>query len=340
MKLPNANKAASIGALFMLIFTIIAATGDAAAKHIAQTYSAPQLFALSGGLVALFSFMMGTKATGLAGLRTKCKGAMTIRSVATIVSAAFFFVAFRELPLAEVFIFVGIMPILAALMTPWILNEAADKNAWLLLTLGFIGVICLFPEGISGVTVAHGTAFVACLSGVVSMVMARLIGREEDNPMALLFYPHALMFLVMGFALPFVYKAMPMTDFFVAMLYSGLLFVGRFFLVKALALAPAHVVMPVMNFQFVWMVLLGMGFYAESPALNVYIGASIVILSCTKMVLDAAKPALAVKKDALRIEALRSGRLKWPTSKSSSRSRMNLMRSGYRSQIVPRSVHR
>lgn len=336
----NANKAASLGALFILIYTILAATSDAAAKHIAQTYAAPQLFAMSGGLVALFSFVAGTKSRGLSGLGTKCVWAMTIRSIATVISAVLFFFAFRHLPLAEIFIFIGIMPILAALMTPWVLNETVDKNAWVLLTLGFIGVIFLFPKGISGITPAHIMAFAACLSGVVSMVMARLIGRSEDNPMALLFYPHALMFIVMGFALPFVYKAMPLTDLLVVTLYSALLFAGRFFLVKALSMAPAHVVMPVMNFQFVWMVLLGYGIYAETPALNVYIGALIVILSCIKLVLDAAKLESPKYRTALRIDAPRSGRLKWPTSKSSSRSRMSLMRSGYRSQIAPRSIPR
>lgn len=340
MRFEKVQKTATIGALFVLVYTLIAATGDAAAKHIAQEYSAPQLFAFSGGMVALFSFVLGTKGKGLSGLKTKCKGAMAVRSVATVLSAVLYFFAFRELSLAEVFIFIGIMPILAALMTPRVLNEAADRNAWLALGFGFLGVLWLFPEGLSGVTRGHGIAFAASLSGVVSMVMARFIGRQENNPMALLFYPHILMFLVMSLALPFVYKAMPISDLLVAGLYSALLFAGRYFLVRALSMAPAHVVMPIMNFQFLWMVLLGMGIFAESPTLNIYIGASIVILSCTKLVLDAGKPASVKIGAQHRIDAPRSGRLKWPRSKSLSRNRRNLMRSGYRSQIAHRSVPR
>ena len=54
----------------------------------------------------------------------------------TVVSATLFFYAMRVLPLAEIFLFVGLMPIMAALLTPFVLKEAADARSWMALIAG------------------------------------------------------------------------------------------------------------------------------------------------------------------------------------------------------------
>jgi len=252
--------------------------------HRRRLCAPPQLFVLFGGIVSLVAFAACCRKGQIHKLKTDRPIAMLIRSVMTVVSATLFFYAMRVLPLAEIFLFVGLMPIMAALLTPFVLKEAADARSWMALIAGFVGVLCLFPDGISSVKSAHLLAFGASFSGVVSMVLARHIGRDRDASMALLFYPHLLAFIVMLAALPFVYRPMPVFDLGIAALYSGLLFVGRYVLVRALAIAPTHVVLPVVNVQFIWMVVLGAGIFAESPTMNVYLGAAIVIMSCVALV--------------------------------------------------------
>lgn len=324
----------------MLLYTIIAAAGDAAAKHVAQDYAAPQLFALSGGLVAFFALASSLRKGGVSELKTDYPIQMAVRSAATLTSAILFFIAMRSLPLAEIFVFVGMMPIMAALLSPMVLNETVSRGAWVALLAGFIGVLCLFPEGIVGISQAHFIAAFASFFGVISMVLARYIGQREQKSLALLFYPHMLMFLVMAATLPFVFKTMPLVDLTIACIYSLLLFAGRYLLVKALSIAPAHIVMPVINVQFIWMVFLGIGVFAEHPALNVYLGAAIVILSSIKLIADASEAVPAPEVQRSNALSYHTPQNRVVRSKNLSRIHKNSTRSGYRSQNARRSVPR
>ena len=323
-----ANKPVIVGVALVVLYTLISAISDAAAKFISLDFAAPQLFALSGALVALFSFIGAARKGNLQELRTKQPWAMFHRSVMTVASACLFFYAFRELPLAEVFIFVGMMPIMAALLTPFILKEQVPRSAWLILLCGFLGVVCLFPEGIASISTGHLVALLASLTGVISMVIARLVGKRENKPFALVFYPHLFMFLVMGAALPFVFQPMTMTELAIAGLYSLSLFIGRFVLVRALSLAPTHVVMPVMNLQFLWVVGLGATVFAERPTPNIWLGTTIVIASCVALVrLGSSESSVLSNEPLARFGPLR---VPYPRLRSLYRSRMNLSRSGSR----------
>ena len=338
MKFRLPSGAALAGAVLVVLYTVISASSDAAAKFISSEFAAPQLFALSGGLVALFSFVGAARKGNLKELKTSYPIAIAVRSICTVASACLFFYAFRQLSLAEVFVFVGLMPIMAALISPAVLNEGVDARAWIALVTGFIGVLCLFPNGRAGISSGHAIAFAACLTGVISMVVARLIGSNEGKPLALLFYPHLLMFAVMGVVLPFVYKPMSPVELGIAGLYSALLFLGRFILVRALALAPTHIVMPVMNVQFVWMVAFGAFVFAEVPGPNVFIGAAIVIASCIYLVLNARE----VAQEQRKIPNYTTDNLErsWPRSRSLSRSHRSSWRSGFQSRTERQSALR
>jgi len=321
------------GAFLVIVYTLVSASSDAAAKYISSDFAAPQLFALSGGLVALFSFVGAARKGNLSDLKTAHPIAVAVRSVMTLVSAVLFFYAMRELTLAEIFIFVGLMPIMAALLTPVVLNERVDGKAWIALIFGFGGVLFLFPSGIVGLSFGHALAFAACFTGVISMVMARYVGKSENKPLALLFYPHALMFAVMAIALPFVFKPMSGFEFSIAVLYSTLLFIGRFILVRALALAPTHIVMPIMNVQFVWMVGFGSIFFAETTTPNVLVGATIVIASCMFLV----RQAVTVQKKA-PVLPIGNHTNDWSTSRNLSRSHRSSWHSDSQSQTARRSA--
>lgn len=336
----NSGNAAIAGSALILAYTAISAGGDAAAKYIAGDYAPPQLFVLSGGIVSLVAFAACCRKGQLHKLKTDRPIAMLVRSVMTVVSATLFFYAMRHLPLAEIFLFVGLMPIMAALITPFVLGESADTRSWMALIAGFVGVLCLFPDGVSSIKPAHLLAFGASFSGVISMVIARHIGRDSDASMALLFYPHLLAFVVMLAVLPFVFRPMPLFDVGIAAFYSVLLFVGRYVLVRALAIAPAHVVLPVMNVQFIWMVILGAGIFAESPTMNVYLGATIVMMSCVALVVMSANTSAQPAFDQSKAASVRGGRLKWPRSKNWSHSRTSLLHSDYQSQNAHRSAPR
>lgn len=286
----STGRAAAFGAGLVILYTALISSADAITKLIAGGYSAPQLFALSGLLVMALSMLANRYSKQPQGLRTTCPGAMSVRSVSTVLAAVCFFYAFRHLPFAEVFLFIGIMPIMAGLMSGLILREHVRPVAWLALVAGFVGMLCLFPSGLGSVSIGHVFAFGAALFGTLSMVMARYIGRYETNALAQVFYPNAAIFVTMGCALPFVWQPMPLIDLMWVAAYALFLFGARWLLVVALRLLAAYAVTPLMNLQFVWMVVLGAVFFGEYPEANTYLGVSIVIGTGVFLVWDQFTP--------------------------------------------------
>ncbi len=283
-------KAATLGAVLVLIYTALIAGADAITKLIAAGYGAPQLFALSGLIVVTLSVLADRHPSQRRGLRTRCPRAMALRSGATVLASVAFFYAFALLPFAEVFLFIGLMPLLAGLMSGLILREHVRPAAWVALGAGFIGVASLFPQGFASITTGHVVALAAAVTGTFSMVLARYIGRVEKNALAQVFYPNLAILISMGVALPFVWVPMPLGDLAWVAVYAVLLFGARWVSVVALRLLAAYAVTPLMNLQFVWMVVMGVVFFGEYPGAGTYIGVAIVIGSGMFLVWDQFTP--------------------------------------------------
>lgn len=289
-----ASGAALSGVLLTAVYTLLISGADAITKLFAASYAAPQLFALSGGLVALFSLVANRDRRGnWRGVCTRCPRAMAIRAVATVAGTVAFFHAFRLLPFAEVFLFIAIIPLIAALMSGPILGETVRPAAWAALALAALGVAFLFPSGLRDIGPGHGVALLAVVLGTVSMIASRYIGQRDDNLLAQVFYPNLALMAVMAVALPFVFVPMGAADLVLAVVYAVLLFGARWLLVGALFLLPAHVVTPLMNLQFLWMVAIGIVVFGERPGPTVYLGAAIIIAAGVWLVRDEARPRRA-----------------------------------------------
>lgn len=271
-------------------YTALISSADAITKMFAAAYAAPQLFVLSGGIVALLSVLVNRRGAEPRGMRTSCPRAMALRVAATIAGAVAFFHAFRLLPFAEVFLFIAMIPLFTALLSGPFLGEAVRPQAWAALMLGIVGVLCLFPGGFAAIGAGHLVALAAVMLGTVSMMASRYIGKRDDNLLAQVFYPNLGLMAAMACVLPFVYRPMPVGDLAWAVVYAVILFGARWVLVAAFRMLPAYVVTPLMNLQFLWMVAIGALVFGEVPGMTVYIGAGIIITAGAWLIYDQAMP--------------------------------------------------
>ena len=111
------SRPAMIGTALVVVYTLMISSADAITKLIATGYAAPQLFAASGFLVVALSWGAARIKGEGQSLRTACPRAMALRAGLTVIGSVAFFYAFRLLPLAEVFVFIGMMPIFAGLFS-------------------------------------------------------------------------------------------------------------------------------------------------------------------------------------------------------------------------------
>ncbi|MCR8547102.1 DMT family transporter [Salipiger sp. P9] len=284
----SAARSALAGAGLVAVYTGAIAAADGITKLIAGGYAAPQLFALSSGLVILLSLVAARKSGE--GLRTRCRGTMALRSLLTVLAAIGFFQAFRLLPFADVFIFIALMPLIAAALSGPALGEPVRPAVWLALTLGAGGLLCLMPAGHFAVDPGHLWALFAVSTGTGSMVAARYIARIERVPLAQVFWPNLALMLCMGVALPFVWQPMGLADLGWVAGYALFLFAARWLCAEALRLLPAYVATPLMNLQFVWMVAIGWWGFGELPGTGTMLGVALVIGSGLWLVADEALP--------------------------------------------------
>lgn len=294
-------KATTLGAALVILYTGMMATADGITKFIAGGYAAPQLFALSSALVVLMAAGAARSSKG-GTLRISSVKAMIARSVLTVIAAVAFFKAFHLMPFADVFLFIGLMPLIAAAMSGPLLDEAPRPLAWVALSLGACGVFFLMPGGFSDVQTGHVWALLAVLTGTGSMLLARLIARAERAPLAQVFWPNLALMIVMAAALPFVWRPMSMGDVGWIVGYAVALFGARYVVAEALRLLPAYVATPLMNLQFVWMVAIGMMAFGEVPGTGTVLGVMLVIASGLWLVVE---ESLARKK-ALEVAAAKA----------------------------------
>ena len=272
----------ALGIVLTLSASIFAAAADGLTKELGSRAPAAAVLCLVGGLVAFLAILANASPVRYAlsgGFRTSVPGLVLCRSALSVISVALYFQAFRTLAFAEVFLFIGLMPVMAAVLARPLLGESVAPLGWVALVIGTVGLGMLAPDGLAGLGYGHLAAFGASLAGTVSLVLMRRIALVERNPFAQVFYPHLALFIVnlpSSFALQGVLTP---HDIALVVALSILVLVVRSMLVPAYALLRAHLATMLMNLQFVWMLGIGLAVFAEPIMVNVIAGGVLVILS-------------------------------------------------------------
>lgn len=259
------------------MFTLAAAATDGIIKFCSTRFEAPQLFVFAGLLICVFC-TVGARLTGEnLDWRTGHPRAMAVRSVCACAAVVGYYYAFKHLEFAEVFLFIGLSPLLAGVAAKPVLGEQLGVRSWLVLGVAALGVGLLFPGATGDKFLGYFSASVGVLTGTLSIVLSRYISLREHRPMLLIFYPNVVIGLAMAVLLPFVYEPMQPSDLFWISAYAVLMFASRWLMVEAVKRVPAHYLSVMINTQFVWMVLIGSLFFGEWPSDWVFVGALLLI---------------------------------------------------------------
>lgn len=274
----------TVGVILLFASTVLATLADGTVKDLSARLQAPQVFFLSGLVMAVLSLLasragqrFGAIATGC--LTTRRPGLLALRAGATVIASWGFFYAIARIELAEVFLFIGLMPLISALISRVVLGEEVNPFAWLGLGVGLAGLLMLFPDGMSGFTAGHLAGLVGAVMGTLSLVLSRLMARHERNTLVQVFYPNLALAGSALVVLPAVWQPMQALDVALILCYSGLLFLARWSMVLVMQRLKAYVALPLMNIQFVWMVLVGAFLFGEIPSAATLVGAALVMFA-------------------------------------------------------------
>jgi drug/metabolite transporter (DMT)-like permease len=116
------------------------------------------------------------------------------------------------------------------------------------------------------------------VAGALNAIVVRKIGKEE-RPVLMVLYPMLASVVMMGIALPFVYRPMPMTDFGALVVVAVLVLLAMSCMVAAYRRADAAMVAPMQYSQILWAAFFGALLFGEYPDAMTYAGTAIITAS-------------------------------------------------------------
>lgn len=209
--------------------------------------------------------------------RTRRPWLQGLRGLCLLGSTVFNFMALRHLQLAETMAVSFASPLLIAALAGPLLGERIDRLRWMLIGVGFVGVLVIARPtgGAFQPALLFAFAGVGCYA-VYAVVTRRLAG--IDSPASMLIFSSGLPVVLLAPTLPAVWVSPSTPATWILLGVTGICgALGHFLLTLAFARAPAPVVAPFGYTQILWMTLSGFLVFGDLPDAATLLGALIVV---------------------------------------------------------------
>lgn len=296
MTLAKSNLA---GALTALLSFAIFATHDVVVKFLGGQYSAIQIifFSVLLGFPLVTIMLMNDRSDGH--LRPVHPWWTAVRTVSAVITGVSAFYAFSTLPLAQTYAIIFAAPLLITLLAIPILGEKVGFRRGAAILVGLLGVMIVLRPGTVPLNLGHAAALAAAVFSSLASVIVRKIGQDERS-VVLLLYPMMANFIVLGCALPFVYKPMPIEHIGMLGIIASFGFVAMLLIISAYRRAEAVIVAPMQYSQMIWATIYGYLIFNEKLDIYTVVGATIIIASGIYIVLREDSPNVSLNSPVLR----------------------------------------
>jgi S-adenosylmethionine uptake transporter len=269
------SQSLKLGLFSALAAFAVFALHDAIIKSVSQSYSVFQIMLFSNLFAFLPTTMLMMADRTEENFHPRRPWLIVLRTVLGLCGAVGAFTAFRLLPLAEAYALIFATPLFITLMAVPVLGEKIGRARLAAVLAGLAGVLVVLRPGISDFGLGHAGALTAALFGSAATVIVRLIGPSERSAVLILF-PMIGSIVVMGAAMPMVYRPILLPDL-ATMAFAGFLVVtGQFLIIIAYRNASAGFIAPIQYSQIIWAVMLGYLWFGER--LDRYVAAGTIII--------------------------------------------------------------
>lgn len=290
------------GALFALLAFGIYATHDVVVKFLGADYHAIQIIFFAGLLSFPLVTMMLMKDGTEGHLRPVHPWWTALRTVSTVITGVSAFYAFSVLELAQTYAILFAAPLLITVLAIPVLGEKVGLRRGLAVVIGLIGVLIVLRPGAAPLSLGHLAALTAAICSSLASVIVRKIGAEERSAVLLL-YPMVANFLVLGCALPFVYRPMPVAHLGMLGIIAAFGFVATLLVIAAYRRAEAVIVAPMQYSQMIWAIFYGYLIFDETPDEWTMIGAAVIMASGIYIVLREGRAKVSENRPVLELRS-------------------------------------
>lgn len=270
----------------LVCFTFIS-VNDVIIKLIVTELPSWQIIAIRSafGLILLSPLMLWRLADGSGRLATRRIGTHIFRAALSAVSIVTYFEGLRtlDLPVATTILFVT--PFFVVALSGLALREPVPVNRWIAVVVGFAGALVIVKPDASGISFAALLVLISAATWAATMVAMRDLARTESS-LAVIVYFNLFLVLIAG-ALAFPHwQPVPWRIMAIVAGVSAIQLIAQSFMMIAFRFASASVTAPMQYVQLIWSVLAGWFIFGVMPALNVFIGAMIVVASGLYLILS------------------------------------------------------
>lgn len=199
-----------------------------------------------------------------------------LRCLTAICGTACIMYAFTHIHLAETYAIAFTTPIFVTLLSVLVLKEHVTPLRWILLLIGFIGVLLVVRPGFRTLELGHLAAFASTFVGAVTTIILRHIAPTEKRVTIVgVLVIYSVIFngamMLPGFVWP------NWEQFGILALCGAFGGSGGLLIIAATKLTPANMIAPVQYSQLVWGIVLGTAFYHEYPDALAIVGLFVVL---------------------------------------------------------------
>ena len=262
-----------VGGMFML------ALMDAVAKWLVEENISPvQILAVRSWIIVSIMLLVLSGRRKIHLLKTKRPVAHALRGSLGFLAPFCFFLALKYLPLADATVVFYCSTFILTALSALVFKEKVGMHRWGAVIIGFTGVlIAVKPQG-EGELFAY--LLVLCASFVYALLL--LSGKrlaEQDSVISLVFSFNLMLGVISTLLLPLVWTPLSWSMVGFLMLLSLLAICGHYALTTAVSRAQISAIAPFEYTSLIWATLLGYLVWLDVPSLQVWIGATIIIVS-------------------------------------------------------------
>lgn len=203
---------------------------------------------------------------------------LALRAASGIVAGICGVLAFTNLPLADAYALIFLLPLVVTVFSIVFLGETVRWRRWMAIAIGLVGVLIVIRPGFREVHIGHLAAFGVAIAGATTMIVLRKIGNTESR-IALIGSVMVAALLVNGLLMIPGFQT-PTQSEMLRMAAAGLCGgIGHLLIMAATRRAPASQVAPCQYSQAIWAVVFGVAFFAEVPDPFTIAGTGLVVVS-------------------------------------------------------------
>lgn len=264
------------GILYISTAVFILAISDAVVKWLVMGEMHPlQLLAVRTWItLLLFGFLL--RSHGREKVISRRWKPQLARGLVGSMAPVFFFLALRNMPLAEATALFFCSTFIMVMLSAFFLHEKVGIHRWLAVFIGFSGILLITRPGTDLFRIEALYVVLAGLFYSIMVVSGRWLSRS-DSTLSLVFYFNLALLIVSTVGLPWVWQPQPGQFWMATAVVAVLNFLAHLGIAQAFKTAPVAVIAPFEYSAMVWATLIGFLVWGDLPDMLSFIGIFIII---------------------------------------------------------------